>query len=76
MYVTENPNVLEAISRRCFSEIFRNFTDLSVAKNYHARPNVTELLAHAFLKKLSKQNLIELLQPIHAVVGSTSDRCL
>ena len=64
----ENPLVIESIKNKFYTDIFRNFVDLCVTKNYQIRLNATQLLQHFYVKKLPRKDFTDFLKLIIAVM--------
>jgi hypothetical protein len=71
---TENPQVVESIKKKLFTDIFRNFVDLCVTKNFQIRLNATQLLQHAFVKKLPRKSLTDYFQLIEGILQEKSNK--
>lgn len=62
VYATESPRVVNSVKRRLFSEKFRNFVDLCALRTSELRPSASQLLQHAYLKKVKLQNVTSTLR--------------
>ena len=72
VYAIENPQVIDSIKKKQYSEVFRNFVDLCVTKNYQVRLNSKQLLQHPYVKKLPRKNLIDYFQSLDRIVEEKS----
>jgi hypothetical protein len=62
VYATESPRVIASVQRRIFSDKFRNFVDLCAQRQADLRPTATQLLQHAYLKKIKLTNVTSTLR--------------
>ena len=62
VYATESPRVIASVQRRIFSDKFRNFVDLCAQRQSDLRPSASQLLQHAYLKKIKLQNVTSTLR--------------